>query len=427
MRRFGWAALLVVCACSNRGTSARIDGGATDGGYAATCFNGLMGEDETDRDCGGSCPACAVGARCGRPTDCESVICQSSYCLAPTCTDGATNGAEADVDCGGDDCPPCAVGRSCGAPADCVTDVCVGNHCAAPSCTDGLANGSETDVDCGAGCPPCAAGMACEAPSDCVDGACEDRVCAASHCGNAMLDGNETDVDCGGANSCPRCADGMTCRMAEDCTSSMCDGTLCGPAGTCEFIEATYAWIPRGGTRSTVSDRDDGEESVDIGFAYPFFGSSYATATISSNGFIQLGGAVSATSYDNGSLPDATAPNGLVAAFWDDLDPSDGGSVYYEHLTTPTNRFVVTYEDVAFYSSSDRATFQLVLHENGGIAYQYETLTGTSSALGGGATIGVESPDGTRGTAHSVNMSTLRNGLNLTYTCPLPPGVTGTP
>ena len=96
-------------------------------------------------------------------------------CVAPTCSDGAKNGTETDIDCGGPGCPmkKCAPMQKCLAPADCASGVCmpplqdagalVSDVCQVPSCTNGVKNGNETGIDCGdnggdAGplCPPCA-------------------------------------------------------------------------------------------------------------------------------------------------------------------------------------------------------------------------------------------------------------------------------
>lgn len=44
---------------------------------------------------------------------------------APTCTDGIRNGDETDVDCGGS-CPPCAVNQRCQTRADCANAFCEG-------------------------------------------------------------------------------------------------------------------------------------------------------------------------------------------------------------------------------------------------------------------------------------------------------------
>ena len=42
-----------------------------------------------------------------------------------TCTDGTINGDETDVDCGGS-CPPCGVGEACATAADCESAECAG-------------------------------------------------------------------------------------------------------------------------------------------------------------------------------------------------------------------------------------------------------------------------------------------------------------
>jgi hypothetical protein len=41
-----------------------------------------MDGDETDVDCGGSCPnKCANGYGCDNPTDCQSNNCQNNVCV----------------------------------------------------------------------------------------------------------------------------------------------------------------------------------------------------------------------------------------------------------------------------------------------------------------------------------------------------------
>ncbi|MBK6464401.1 MAG: hypothetical protein IPF92_25870 [Myxococcales bacterium] len=95
-----------------------------------------------------------------------------------TCTDGAKNGSETDVDCWGS-CPKCVTGKACGSATDCVTASCTAGVCAAQptSCRDGTKNASETDVDCGGACPKCANGKACGGATDCASGTCARGVC----------------------------------------------------------------------------------------------------------------------------------------------------------------------------------------------------------------------------------------------------------
>ncbi|MFB6398718.1 sugar dehydrogenase, partial [Polymorphospora sp. 2-325] len=63
---------------------------------------------------------------------------------------------------------------------------------------------------------------------------------------------------------------------------------------------------------------DDSVERIDLPFAFPFYGQTYTSAWVSSNGFLSFedpGGAQPI----NGPIPDTTAPNTGVYPFWDDL------------------------------------------------------------------------------------------------------------
>ncbi len=62
--------------------------------------------------------------------------------LGPSCANGARDGDEADVDCGGRVCPACANGRACATAADCVSRVCAGGRCTNDAgCADGTREG----------------------------------------------------------------------------------------------------------------------------------------------------------------------------------------------------------------------------------------------------------------------------------------------
>src|SRR5690606_969820 len=78
-----------------------------------SCTDGVQNGDESDIDCGGACPGCPDGARCGGGADCQSGMCDGATCVANMCSDGLLNGSESDIDCGGAQCPPCGDGRVC--------------------------------------------------------------------------------------------------------------------------------------------------------------------------------------------------------------------------------------------------------------------------------------------------------------------------
>jgi hypothetical protein len=160
---------------------------------------------------------------------------------APSCDDMMRDGAETDVDCGGDACPPCANGRVCARDEDCAEATCSAlRRCVPASCRDGTKNGTETDIDCGGlACDACALGRICESAADCTTKACHAmrRVCVASACEDGQQDGAETDVDCGGG-TCAGCEVNHPCSKNGDCVTDACDSSFC------TLASGPPNWIP---------------------------------------------------------------------------------------------------------------------------------------------------------------------------------------
>src|SRR5688572_18319022 len=189
-------------------------GGSTTSPPACADVRGCCTVNE-DCDTGEVC----VAGVCEQQETCTSLdevsVCQLELCPGPncpdnlpgpSCSDGARNGDEAGIDCGGS-CP-----GACAAPAP-------------PSCEDQLRNQDETGVDCGGSCTAkCAQGDGCGADADCeAPLLCSpsSRVCTAISCADGQQNGDEILVDCGGS-VCPGCPIGTACLNASDCTSSIC-------------------------------------------------------------------------------------------------------------------------------------------------------------------------------------------------------------
>lgn len=228
-------------------------------GLARICSDGRVSEAETDVDCGGGCPPCAMGDRCKESADCTSGSCIDGRCQMPTCSDDVKNAAESDVDCGGS-CEPCRAGRDCHVEADCVDGVCAAPECeddeCAPfcqvaTCDDGVQNGSETGLDCGRGCEPCDNGMGCQRDTDCRSDLCVDDVCVAPGCTDDLLNGEESDQDCGGTE-CKPCGPGQACALGSDCGSRVCDAGTCSADGCDDGVQ-----------NRDESDTDCGGQSCD--------------------------------------------------------------------------------------------------------------------------------------------------------------------
>jgi hypothetical protein len=101
---------------------------------AASCTDDVRNQDETDVDCGGAtCPKCPDGDRCSLGRDCSSGTCSAGTCVTPsqgTCSDAIRNQNETDIDCGGS-CPQCPNGKKCLASTDCASSICERNVCSA--------------------------------------------------------------------------------------------------------------------------------------------------------------------------------------------------------------------------------------------------------------------------------------------------------
>ena len=162
---------------------------------------------------------------------------------------------------------------------------------------------------------------------------------------------------------------------------------------------------------SWTGTADDGSAAVTLPFNWFFYGNSYTSAFIGTNGYLIFG--TTSTAYQAVAIPATAAPNNYIALCWTDLNPGSGGTISYGTVGTAPNRvFVVDYSGVLFYNASGSiATGQICLFEDGHIEIHATTLDrGTSTAA---AVMGIENSGGTAGTA-----VTGRNGGTWSVTAP---------
>jgi hypothetical protein len=227
--------LNVVIAGPSNTVSYRVS--ISSGSVDASCADGVQNQDETDVDCGGIiCDKCGNGFACLSNEDCASSSCEGGVCASATgdsetCTDGVQNQDESDVDCGGS-CPACANGQACLENSDCVSLNCVAGICeevALPSCAelggvvcsgDEVCNGTVEESSEGECCigscevllPSCAelCGVVCSgdeicngtveesSEGECCIGTCESPVQCTDSDGDGFFaeEGCGTEVDC---------------------------------------------------------------------------------------------------------------------------------------------------------------------------------------------------------------------------------------
>ncbi|OIP63158.1 MAG: hypothetical protein AUK34_02190, partial [Ignavibacteria bacterium CG2_30_36_16] len=161
-------------------------------------------------------------------------------------------------------------------------------------------------------------------------------------------------------------------------------------------------WAPTG----SFDPKDEGYAGpFNFGFDFKFYGITETQIYVSSNGFLTFSAPASNT-FTNGQLPSTSAPNGIIAAFWDDLDGSAQGTVHYQQ---DGNKFIVQFTNWQKYSATGSLTFQYVLYSSGKIMVYYNNMNATLTS----ATIGIENLDGTDGLQVAYNAAYVSNNLAL--------------
>ena len=195
--------------------------------------------------------------------------------------------------------------------------------------------------------------------------------------------------------------------------------------------EYGYSWVDSKGSAPNVTfDWVDVQNGTDagfsystnnflgpftVGFAFEFYGNTYNSFYISTNGFITLGSGV--TDNVNDPIPSSSTPNNLIAPFWDNLMvdyyPYNTGDVYYDTIgASPNRQLVVQWDNVSLYSNYNALTFEVILNETGEIWFQYRSM---GSETGISATVGIENIDGTVGCQYSYNEACMEDELAVMF------------
>lgn len=107
-------------------------------------------------------------------------------------------------------------------------------------------------------------------------------------------------------------------------------------------------------------------DNITLPFSFRFYGNVFNAVNISSNGWVGLGPTNSTTTGLGVALPNAAAPNNVIHGITADFDlrTASGGTLeYYETGFAPNRKFIISYNNVRFFSGGGFATFQIVLFE----------------------------------------------------------------
>jgi hypothetical protein len=183
--------------------------------------------------------------------------------------------------------------------------------------------------------------------------------------------------------------------------------------------DVTYDFIDISATGQAVNPSDDGEFNVTLTFPITFYGVGSTQLRVGNNGALLFNDNQGDIVAYN--VPMLQAPEFFIAPFWDDLD-SHSGLIYWQELGVAPNRMVVVqWQDRPHYGGFDETvTFEVVLHENGNIVFQYQDVTFgmDTNDRGASATVGIRGQGIFNRLEYSYNTPSLRDGFAICFQHP---------
>jgi len=132
-------------------------------------------------------------------------------------------------------------------------------------------------------------------------------------------------------------------------------------------------------------------------FVFEWYGEEYNSVNVNSNGWLSLNPDDRQTAINLPECPNAGAPNPAFCVLNYDLDPRNGGALYF--WTNEEDEAIVSFVDYPNYGNNDlTTTCQVIFSGDGSVLYQYAEFNGHD---GQNANVGYESPDGQMGASIS--------------------------
>ncbi len=179
---------------------------------------------------------------------------------------------------------------------------------------------------------------------------------------------------------------------------------------------ATGTIVP--GTTDTSNHGDDVTTTINLPFAMSFYGNSYNTAIVGSNG--TLGFVANGNAFTNACLP-AAAENYAILPYWDDQRTDTGlsGCTAWANgcgifTTQVGSTFYIDYHTVLFADNSVPLEYEIILTQG---SSSFSVVYGTGITDTGSETIGVQKDTGSVFTQYKCNTASpaITGGLQLNF------------
>ncbi len=168
-----------------------------------------------------------------------------------------------------------------------------------------------------------------------------------------------------------------------------------------------YDWVELAdgnGTEIPISGLNVISDPLPVEFPVSFYGSSYSTLRVCSNGWISF--TTYSVSYNNTALPSILAPRTMIAPLWDNLNMHNDSKIYY---LSETGRFTIQWEKMYTATGYGPYTFEVILYNNGNIFMQYKDLTTLEPSY----TVGLQNQDAGDGFHIAYNQPYLHGEMTI--------------
>ncbi|MHA1981428.1 MAG: CARDB domain-containing protein [Promethearchaeota archaeon] len=187
-----------------------------------------------------------------------------------------------------------------------------------------------------------------------------------------------------------------------------------------------YTWIDASGGTDLMLGDDD-YAAIPLPFDFSFYDQTFSTVYLCSNGYLSFTD-TSPWQYNNIPFPsDDPSYHYMIAPFWDDIYPSTSGHIYVQSFSS---YWVAEWQDISHISSDLIGSFQVVLHENGDIIFNYDYISYTGDGYTSGLNLGIDtryynSYQGLNDTTDDLsilfNLESLDHDLRVTLDTPSAP------
>jgi PKD repeat protein len=185
-----------------------------------------------------------------------------------------------------------------------------------------------------------------------------------------------------------------------------------GPVFSWHDISSNGTTIISGG--SAVDDVSN-KLTFPTGFTFPYYGNTFGNVWVCSNGFLNFG-TTGTKGYTVYQFPNTNLTANTIGVFLTNWKVDSASLVMWKALDS--DRIVISWENVLRWGTTDkRATFQVVLHRNGEILFQYKSNTVTTSDY----SIGVQDSTKSTGLSVAYNQALIPTGSASNFAIRLTP------